>query len=142
MKNVRAISITIALVFSLLSYGQIPSKADDCVGKYWSPEKDAHIEIYKKANLYFGKISWAKTPRKDTENPDPALRNRDVVGSEFLIAFKFNGKDTWEKGFIYDARKGNTYKCKMWLDKDGNLNAHGYVGLSLLGKTATFWKRN
>jgi uncharacterized protein (DUF2147 family) len=141
MKKVKTITAIIAMVLSISMFAQIPSSADDCVGKYWSPDKDAHIDIYKKADKYFGKISWAKNPRKDTENPDVSLRTRDIVGMEFLIGFNFDGKDTWEKGYIYDAKKGKTYKCTMWLDKDKNLNVHGYVGFSLLGRTAVFWKR-
>ncbi len=133
--------LSLLLLMTAFASAQIPSKADDCVGKYWSPDKDAHIDIYKKADQYFGKISWAKNQRKDDKNPDVKLRNRDIVGMEFLIAFKFDGKDTWEKGFIYDSRSGKTYKCTMWLDKNKHLNVHGYVGISLLGKTATFWKR-
>jgi uncharacterized protein (DUF2147 family) len=140
--KLKVLSTIILMVLSILVYGQIPSKADDCIGKYWSPDKDAHIDVYKKGTDYFGKVTWAKTPKKDTENPDKALRGRDVVGMEFLIGFKFDGKDTWEKGFIYDARSGKTYKCTMWLDKYRNLNVHGYVGFSLLGKTAVFWKRD
>jgi uncharacterized protein (DUF2147 family) len=142
MNKVKVVISIIAMVFSILVYGQIPSKPDDCVGKYWSPDKDAHIDIYKKLDKYYGKISWAKNPRKDTENPDVALRTRDIVGMEFLTNFKFDGKDTWGNGFIYDAKKGKTYKCTMWLDKDKNLNVHGYVGFSLLGRTAVFWKRD
>jgi uncharacterized protein (DUF2147 family) len=141
MNKVKAISAIIAMVFSILVYGQIPSNTDDCVGKYWSPDKDAHIDIYKKLDKYYGKISWAKNPRKDDKNPEVALRTRDIVGMEFLTNFKFDGKDTWENGYIYDAKKGKTYKCTMWLDKDKNLNVHGYVGFSLLGRTAVFWKR-
>ncbi len=142
MKKIKLSFLCLILLNASLAYAQIPAKADDCIGKYWSPDKDAHIDIYKKADQYFGKITWAKDPKKDIHNPNPALRNKDIVGSEFLIAFKFDGKDTWEKGFIYDARKGNTYKCKMWLDKDRNLSVRGFLGFSLLGQTATFWKRN
>jgi uncharacterized protein (DUF2147 family) len=140
MKIISAFLFNILLVFNL--YSQIPSKPDDCIGKFWSPKKDAHIEVFKSGIYYFGKITWATNPRKDTENPDPAMRSKDIVGSVFMFSFKFNGKDTWEGGTIYDATDGKTYKCKLWVDKDKNLKVRGYVGVSLLGRTETFWRRD
>jgi uncharacterized protein (DUF2147 family) len=125
-------------LFTQSLYAQVPCKADDCIGEYWSPDKDGKIEIFKRGNMYFGKIIWSKNPGKDINNPDVNLRSRETVGSEFLIGFKFNGEDKWTNGFVYDARSGKTYKCTMWLDKKNYLNIHGYIGISLLGKTANF----
>ncbi len=60
-------------MFSFMSgasnvYAQTGS--DRIVGFYWSPKKDAKIEIYKRGDKYFGKSVWAATPKKDIENPD------------------------------------------------------------------------
>jgi len=112
------------------------TKPDDVVGKYWSPEKDGKIEIYKRGNKYYGKTYWGKNPRKDTENPDAKLRTRDVIGLEFLKDFVFDGDDEWTDGTVYDPKSGKTYSCKMWLE-DGNLVLKGYIGISLLGRSET-----
>ncbi len=112
------------------------TKPDDILGTYWSPKKDGKIEIYKRGNKYYGKTIWGKNPRKDTKNPDPKLRSRDVIGMEFLRDFVFDGDDEWIDGKVYDPTSGNTYSCKMWLE-DGNVELKGYVGISLLGRSET-----
>lgn len=109
---------------------------DKITGQYWSPKKDARIEIYKKGDKYFGKFTWAATPRKDTHNPNESLRSRDVVGMEFLTNFS-PGQDDYSGGEIYDPESGKTYDCKMSLNGD-NLKVRGYIGFSLLGRTETF----
>jgi len=110
-------------------------KADDILGIYWSPKKDGKVEIYKRNNKYYGKTIWGKGEKLDTKNPDPALRSRSVIGLEFLKDFVFDGDDEWEDGTVYDPESGNTYNCKMWLE-EGDLVLKGYIGVSILGKSA------
>jgi uncharacterized protein (DUF2147 family) len=52
----------------------------------------------------------------------------------------YDGKNTWTKGYLYDANKGKTYKSKITRDKNGNITVRGYIGISLLGKTEHFTK--
>lgn len=109
---------------------------DDILGTYWSPKEDGKIEIYKENNKYYGKFVWVNEPKKDINNPNDELRERDLNGLIFLKDFNFNdGK--YEDGEIYDPESGKTYSCVMWLDK-GNLNVRGYVGFSFLGRTEIF----
>ena len=110
--------------------------ADKVTGLYWSPKKDAKIEIYKKGYLYFGKSVWVATPAKDIKNPEKALQTREVLGIELLSSFSF--KDgIYSGGTIYDPESGKTYDCKMNLN--GNiLKVRGYIGISLFGRTENF----
>lgn len=136
MRNINQLLILL-LLFGLSSFvSKIQTSSDDVIGTYWSPKKDGKIEIYKRGNKFYGKTIWGKNPRKDTKNPDPKLRSRDVIGMEFLSNFVFDGDDEWVDGTVYDPESGNTYSCKMWLE-DGNLKLKGYVGISLLGRTET-----
>lgn len=112
------------------------TKPDDVLGIYWTPKKDGKVEIYKRDNKYYGKTIWGKKPRKDVLNPDTNLRDRDLLGLEFLKDFTFDGDDEWTGGTVYDPDSGNTYSCKMWLE-DGNLKLKGYIGISLLGRSET-----
>lgn len=127
----------ILLLFSI-SYFAFAIKPDDVIGKFNTPEKDGIIEIYKRGNKYFGKIVDGKDPRKDIKNPNPKLRNVDVIGMEFMSNFVFDGVDTWDNGTIYDPNSGTTYKCKMWLTETNDLKIRGFVGFSLLGRTEEF----
>lgn len=112
------------------------TKPDDVLGIYWSPKKDGKIEIYKRDNKYYGKTIWGKKPRKDIHNPNAQLRDREVIGLEFLKDFIFDGEDEWTSGTVYDPDSGNTYSCKMWLE-NGDLKLKGYIGISLFGRSET-----
>ncbi len=123
-------------------------RADKITGLWLNYDKDSQIEIYKKGDLYYGKIIWTKepnnedgSPKRDIKNPDPKLRNQTYVGLEIIKDFKYIDGE-WQGGTIYDPRSGTLYKCVMWFEDDNynSLNIRGYVGFSLLGKT-TVWTR-
>lgn len=73
-------------------------------------------------------------------NPDPKLRNREVVGLVMLNDFVFDGNKTWNDGTIYDPREGKTYSCKITLKDKNTINVRGYVGISMFGRTEV-WTR-
>ena len=56
-----------------------------------------------------------------------------------LCDMKPKGKE-WSGGRILDPEDGNTYKCKIALNKDGTLKLRGYIGIPALGRTQT-WHR-
>jgi len=126
-------------------------KADDILGIWLNEDKDAHVEIYKDGDKYFGKIIWLKNPireetgkpKLDKENEDESLRTRPVMGMLLLNDFEFDGDDEWEDGTVYDPKNGKTYKCYMEFDDEDNmdkLKVRGFIGFSLLGRT-TYWTK-
>ena len=117
------------------------SKADAILGEWLSAKKDSRVQIYKQGNQYAGKILWGTgSDKKDSKNPDPSLRNRDLIGLSILNGFIFDGDDTWANGTIYDPREGKTYSCKMSLKSPDQLTIRGYIGISLFGRTEN-WTR-
>jgi uncharacterized protein (DUF2147 family) len=127
------------IVFSIYSpaLAQTNQKAaDQITGLYWSPKKDAKIEIYKKGEQYFGRSIWLANPRKDDKNPNVTLKTREVLGIELLTSFIYeNG--VYSAGRIYDPESGKTYDCKMTMIGD-DLKVRGYIGISLFGRTEIF----
>ncbi|WP_343703822.1 DUF2147 domain-containing protein [Chitinophaga sp.] len=121
-------------------------QADAVVGTWLNEEKDAKVQIYRSGNEYAGKLVWiarqfeddGKTPRKDSKNADPKLRNRGLMGLVILTGFKYDDGE-WTGGKIYDPKSGKTYSSKMKLD-GRQLNIRGYVGVSVFGRT-TVWTR-
>lgn len=133
-----------ALLFVVNANAQ---NADAILGKWINPSGEGQIQIYKKGNLFFGKLAWIKEPddkatgkpKLDVNNPDKNLQSRPVLGLELLKNFKFDGDDVYEDGTIYDPKSGKTYSCKMTLN--GNkLKIRGFVGISLLGRSEV-WTR-
>ncbi len=119
--------------------------ADAILGEWLSGKKDSRFLIYKQGNKYFGKVVWGTEMdkgivSKDTKNPDPKLRNRELLGLVLLKDFEFDKADTWENGTIYDPREGKTYSCKMTLKNANQLDVRGFIGISLFGRTET-WTR-
>ncbi len=142
------------LVMAIYPFTQVAAqevKSDDIIGVWLNEDKDAHIQIYKEGEKFFGKIVWLSEPidsitgkpKVDDKNSDPKLQNRPIMGLLLLKNFVFDGDDEWEDGEIYDPKSGNTYSCYMeFPDKNNknNLKIRGYIGFSLFGRT-TYWTR-
>jgi uncharacterized protein (DUF2147 family) len=136
---VFAISI---LLVSLSSYAQ-DYKAYN--GFFWTEAKDAIIEIAVTEGENGPKISgvtrWSTNEGGfDSQNPEPSLQNRPLIDLEFLWGFTYKAKkNRWADGKVYDPNNGKTYSAKMSLENKGNtLKMRGYIGISLLGRTAKF----
>jgi uncharacterized protein (DUF2147 family) len=122
--------------------------ADQILGKWLNEDKDAHVEVYKEAGKYFGKIVWLKEPNEeltglpklDDENSDVTLQSRPVMGLVILKDFVYDGDGEWEDGTIYDPKNGKTYDCYMEFDEEGVLKIRGYIGISWIGRSS-YWTR-
>jgi len=76
------------------------------------------------------------TPHRDDLNPDPKLRARYLMGLNMLADYRFD-QGHWQ-GKIYDPRSGNIYSSTMKVNRNGELQIRGYIGVALLGRTATY----
>jgi len=122
--------LTFLFVSPVLKLAAQDFSADDIIGVWLNEDKDAHVEIYKDGNKFFGKIIWLKTPideetgkpKLDNKNEDESLRTRPVMGMLLLKNFVFDGDDEWEDGEIYDPKSGKTYSCYMEFPDEDNKN--------------------
>ena len=114
---------------------------------YWmTEEKDAVVSLStnKKGELT-GRIVWLEEPSPeedksefDINNPDPKLRNRNILGLEIVSGFEKASQNTWKGGKIYDPESGNTYYGKIEFKGD-KLEMRGSLDRwSLIGRTAEF----
>ena len=101
------------------------------LGKWESEEKNLIVEVYKQNNAFKAKVVWYHDAndtipveqRLDLNNPNKALRNRKIVGTDILSELIYNPKqDKWVNGRIYDASSGRTWDATVWLTDNQNLN--------------------
>lgn len=123
-----------------------PDAGDAILGEWLTGEGKARVQIYRCDTLYCGKIVWLKEPVKngkevvDDKNPDPALKNKPVIGLVIVWAFSYDGDGEWTGGKVYDPESGDTYSGKMTLKDSHTLRLRGYVLIPLLGRTE-IWTR-
>jgi uncharacterized protein (DUF2147 family) len=109
----------------------------------------AQVDIGVCDGALCGSVRWLRSPfdedgcrLRDRFNPDPVLRDREVVGIEILRDLRPSASDpgVWEGGTIYDPGSGRTYRATVRVTDANRLDLRGYVGIPLLGRTASWWR--
>jgi len=85
--------------------------------------------------------------REPGEDPHPLCvdcpgerRNQPVLGMTILWNFHQDG-DSWTGGEVLDPEEGHIYRANLRLRDGGTrLDVHGYIGISLLGRSQ-LWER-
>ena len=108
------------------------------IGTWLSEGGEIRVKIDKCASAYCGTIVWEKKESKDTNNPDPALRSRNMVGVQLLTDLKPND-DGGYTGNVYNPRDGRTYTAKVKLKRADALELSGCI-LAVLCQSQT-WTR-
>lgn len=128
--------LTILAIFSPSLFA-----ADAVEGEWLKDDQSARIKlkVTRKGEL-MGVIAYVKDPKRthDTNNPDASKHKRKLLGLVIVRGFSKDGAK-WSGGTVYDSKSGKTYKGKIWMD-DGKLMMRGYVGVSLIGTTASWTK--
>ena len=129
------------LFFTTMCYSQT------IYGKWYSfdektNKKESIIEIYEEHGIAHAKI--IKILNKDRvdatcESCEGPKKNMPVLGMNILKGLTKKNK-SWIEGEILDPKNGKEYKCYLKLLDKNTLKVRGYIGISLLGRTA-IWKR-
>ena len=116
--------------------------AQDVIGKWKLDDGSAIVEVYKNGDSFNGKIVWLQNPTEadgspavDSNNPDKALRSRQLIGLNMLSGLKKTGSE-YSGGKIYDPGNGKTYNCSMKVEGDvlkvrGSLDKKGLIGRTM-----------
>ena len=140
-------SVSIGFLILILGAAVLSRAADTApVVGLWKNE-DATFEIFENQGKLGGKIVALREPRTpegkdktDIHNPDASKRERPLIGLVFMSGFTRKSDTRWENGTIYDPKSGNTYSCVMEADGPDKINVRGFIGISLIGRTAV-WTR-
>ncbi len=85
------------------------ASAHDVYGVWRHPDNGSLIQIFPCDGAICAKIVWvADTKRRDIHNPDPALRNRPLVGIEIWRHAKETARLQWS-GSGYNSLDGAVY---------------------------------
>ncbi len=132
------------LLAATIAFGAGPS---DVLGSWKTEKRDVQLELFRCGEKICGKIVWLKEPnyidrkdgpvgttKVDRKNPDPALRNRPILGLQVMKGLTAKGDNRWGNGTCYDPETGKSYKCKMRLKSPDQLEMRGFIGISLFGR--------
>ncbi|MCA3556094.1 DUF2147 domain-containing protein [Aestuariivirga sp.] len=108
-----------------MSNGKVTVKVSPCGGGYCGK-----VVALRKPHDGHGR------PRLDKENPNPALRQRPVIGLTILSNMQSDGADSWV-GTIYNPDDGNTYSSWMQLTGPSTMKVSGCVA-GIFCKTMKF----
>jgi uncharacterized protein (DUF2147 family) len=133
-----------AVLLAALLLGPVSAHAAEPTGTWLTQKGDAHIRVARCGKALCGTVIWIKDaidpktgkPPVDESNPDPAKRNRRIVGLR-IFAMAPDGQGTWAGG-IYNSDNGQTYAGKLSLRGDGELEVRGCAGV-ICG--AEFWHK-
>ncbi|WP_442265914.1 DUF2147 domain-containing protein [Tenacibaculum sp. ZS6-P6] len=103
---------------------------------------DSVIEVYEKDGKAFAKIIEITDSERQTAVCDKCSgknKNQPILGMNILTGLEKDG-DEWSGGKILDPKNGKKYKCFIKLEEVDKLKIRGYIGFSLLGRTA-YWFR-
>lgn len=124
-----------------------PAAAGDPTGLWWAEQGAAQVEIRECEGRLCGQVVWLRSPfdefgcpLRDEKNPDPALRDRDVVGLELLRGLRPSpgSRTVWIDGEVYDPGSGHSYRATLRLDGPDRLRLRGFVGIEWIGRTTTW----
>lgn len=86
-------------------------------------------------------VVWQQNPSKDVHNPDPAKRERPIVGLQLVSNMKPVGDGEWS-GSIYNYEDGQTYQGKVKVNNANAIEIGGCVMGGMICRSKTWTKVN
>jgi uncharacterized protein (DUF2147 family) len=126
---------------------QQPSiKLQNAIGRWQVISSDGtpggQVETYLVDGKLFGRVTQPRPGRDPNSVCDKCAgeyKNQHILGMVIMRNFHPNGDD-WVDGTVVDPENGKEYRGKLWAVGKDKLNMRGFVGISMLGRTAT-WVR-
>jgi uncharacterized protein (DUF2147 family) len=113
-----------------LAFPAVARAADHIIGDWVSQDGKGIVTIAPCGKALCGHITRLtdkariEGPTTDSNNPDPALRSRSLVGVRVLSGFTPQSDGRWQ-GKIYYPFQGKTYRAYISRDSARNLKVQG-----------------
>ncbi|CAM1365555.1 conserved exported hypothetical protein [Tenacibaculum litopenaei] len=137
------------LFFTFMLLATLGMQAQTIFGKWENRDEktnrvDSVIEVYEKDGKAYAKIIEITDENRQNAVCDKCSgknKNKPILGMNILTGLKKDG-DEWSGGKILDPKKGKEYKCFIKLENANKLKIRGYIGFSLLGRTAYWYRKD
>jgi len=133
------------LVFIATTSFNSDHDANRLLGVWEYEEKNLRIEIFEEDGHFAGKMIWFLSSSesmmnsyRDTENPEPKLTTRPLIGLKLVEKLSYQGNDTWGSGKIYDPNSGYTWDAQIHLTAPNTVVVRGYWKFKWIGKSMVF----
>ena len=130
----RRVFLAVGFALLLLPAG---AQTDDPNGTWLTASGDTRVRIARCGAAYCGTIV-SSTYKKDTNSPDPKLRDRSIVGVRMIWDLKPSGDGY--SGQLYNPQDGKTYTGKLKVTAPRTLLLSGCVFGGLICRSQT-WSR-
>lgn len=123
---------------------------DQIVGVWEAENGNIKLEMFDAGGTYSARMLYGKlvmeadgtTFKKDTLNPDPALRSRSLEGIVFVTDLTWDARERrWEDGRFYSGATGRTMSAQAELVGE-RMQVRAYLGTPLVGQTLVFRRVN
>jgi len=137
-------ALVLLLASAMAVIAHAPAASAEAPQGVWLIDGEAAVQIFDCQGLLCGRILWLEFPddsggglKRDKNNPDPALRQRELCGLNVIWNLRPIGPDHWDGGKVYNPQSGKTHDVKIELTASQAIEARFYQGTSFLGKTKT-----
>jgi uncharacterized protein (DUF2147 family) len=128
----RLIFSCAAAIAALTLGSTAATAAEPITGRWVTSEKNAVVHIARCGKALCGRIEKflilpaGGKDQRDVNNPDPAKRERKLLGTAILTSLS-EEKGIW-RGQIYDPKTGRTYTSEVRRNPGGALEVKGCFG--------------
>jgi uncharacterized protein (DUF2147 family) len=141
---IRIILMSALLGASFAAPVSLAHAADEATGIWQTQAGDARVKVAHCGAALCGTVVSLRDkldpatgkPAVDDKNPDPAKRNRSMIGLHIFIDMKPTGPNKWS-GQIYNSDDGKTYTSNVSVAGQESLRVEGCVGAFCGGETWT-----
>ncbi|MGB6093347.1 MAG: DUF2147 domain-containing protein [Moheibacter sp.] len=138
----KQILASFIFLFGLIGYAQSAigtwKTIDDKTGK-----EKSYVQIYEtKSGKLQGKVVKILTPGKEHETCKDCSgdnKGKPIMGMVIMWGLEKDSSG-WSGGHILDPNNGKQYKCKISLADANTLTVRGFLGVSILGRSQTWYR--
>lgn len=125
-------------IVAIMTIASAFAQADKVVGTYKAVRNGvtSKVKVFKYNDGYRAQVIWVDNLKKedgsirlDEKNPDPAKRKVQADKIVLIDKVKFDGKDKWSGGKIYDPTSGKTFTVSLYFKDEKTLTVKNSIGI-------------